>query len=205
VDKEKRFLLYLATGILCFCALYFCLVTFVPIPTTGQKYADIILGALIGSAFTGILSFYFGSSKSSRDMGEQRAKLDEIKETKVLLETKRGPGVLATILAIIMVGCMGVAAHAAPFLICDPPAATDTKPAYYVVTGAAWIPAQVPAQADGSIRLDVVQASTGITNLVVKACVNDPAWGGEVCSPTVPFVLARPSGPIKPAGLKISP
>ena len=65
--QVNKFLLYLAAGILAFCAIYFVMVTFIPIPATGAKYADVILGALISSGFTAILSFYFGSSKSSQD------------------------------------------------------------------------------------------------------------------------------------------
>jgi hypothetical protein len=96
-------------------------------------------------------------------------------------------------------------AQAAPFLGCDPPAATDTKPTYYVVTGGTWIPASVPAQPDGSIRMDVALAPIGLNKFVVKACINDPTQGGEVCSPTAPFDWDRRSAPTKPAGLKISP
>lgn len=79
MDKEKQIILYLAIGILAFCALYFVLVTFLPVAPSGQKYADIILGALIGSGFTALISFYFGSSKSSQDKGDQLNKMENKK------------------------------------------------------------------------------------------------------------------------------
>lgn len=64
---EKSKLLYFAMGVVSACIVYFFCVTFIPIPTTGQRYSDIILGALIGSGFTAILQFYWGSSKGSQD------------------------------------------------------------------------------------------------------------------------------------------
>jgi prepilin signal peptidase PulO-like enzyme (type II secretory pathway) len=67
---KNRFLLYLASGILMVCVAYFFAVTFIPVTPSGQKYADIILGALIGAGFTGMISFYYGSSKSAQDKAE---------------------------------------------------------------------------------------------------------------------------------------
>jgi hypothetical protein len=94
-------------------------------------------------------------------------------------------------------------AQAAPFLGCDAYPAEGAKPTYYIITGAAWIPAIVPAQADGSIKMDVAQAAPGITPLVVKACMSDPTWG-EVCSTTVPFDLVRPSPLLSPRNIKLT-
>ncbi len=81
MDKEKQILIYMAIGILAFCALYFILVTFLPMPETGKRYADIILGALIGSGFTALISFYYGSSKSSQDKGEQLNLMENKRQT----------------------------------------------------------------------------------------------------------------------------
>ena len=59
---EKTKMLYAALAILGVCLLYFFLITFAPVPKSGEKYADIILGVLAGSGFTQLLNFYWGSS-----------------------------------------------------------------------------------------------------------------------------------------------
>ena len=69
-DNQKKFIGYLAVGVISMTFVYFFAVTFLPMPETGAKYADIILGALISSGFVAILAFYFGSSKGSADKTE---------------------------------------------------------------------------------------------------------------------------------------
>lgn len=67
MNNEKKLLLYLAAGVIAVCMVYFFCITFIPVPQSGQRYADLILGALIGSGFTALLSYWFGSSKGSAD------------------------------------------------------------------------------------------------------------------------------------------
>lgn len=64
-DKPK--LLYFAIGIAVVCFVYFFCVTFLTIPESGQRYADLILGFLIGTAFASVINFYWGSSEGSKD------------------------------------------------------------------------------------------------------------------------------------------
>ncbi len=59
-------LLYFAIGIVCVCFAYFFCVTFVDIPEDGKRYADLILGFLIGTAFASVINFYWGSSEGSK-------------------------------------------------------------------------------------------------------------------------------------------
>lgn len=47
--------------------LYFFCVTFAPMPAGGRDFANIILGFLLGTAVATIISFFYGSSKSSKD------------------------------------------------------------------------------------------------------------------------------------------
>ena len=68
---RERYLLYLATGILAICVIYFFAVTFITIPESGKQYADIVLDALIGSGFTALVSYFWGSSKGSQDKSDQ--------------------------------------------------------------------------------------------------------------------------------------
>ncbi len=65
MNKPK--LIYFAIGIVAICFLYFFAVTFYPIPEGGQRYADLILGFLIGTAFASVINFYWGSSEGSKD------------------------------------------------------------------------------------------------------------------------------------------
>jgi hypothetical protein len=104
------------------------------------------------------------------------------------------------LIAMLMVVGMATAAFSAPYLVCDP----NTGVQYYQITGASWITGNVPAQTDGSLKVDVASTVVGTTNLTVKACKADTAWG-EVCSVSVPFALVRPASPVVPAGLKLAP
>ena len=67
MPDNKTTMLYIATGIIAVCFAYFFAVTFATISESGKRYVDIILGALIGSGFTALVTFYWGSSKSSDD------------------------------------------------------------------------------------------------------------------------------------------
>lgn len=54
--------------------LYFFCVTFAPMPEGGRDFANIILGFLLGTAVATIISFFYGSSKSSKDKTEVMSK-----------------------------------------------------------------------------------------------------------------------------------
>ena len=54
--------------------LYFFCVTFAPMPEGGRDFANIILGFLLGTAVATIISFFYGSSKSSKDKTEVMGK-----------------------------------------------------------------------------------------------------------------------------------
>lgn len=93
-------------------------------------------------------------------------------------------------------------ANAAPFLVCDPPLAGEPIPTSYKLTGGAWVPATVPAMADGTIKLDLVNAPTGTNAMTVSAC-GEPSDVWEVCSDAVPFSFTKPSAPRLPKTLKL--
>lgn len=88
---------------------------------------------------------------------------------------------------------------ASPFLVCDPQAGVT----FYKLTGPAWVPASTPAEADGSIKLDLASASIGDNSLTVAACKNDEIWG-ELCSNAVPFSFTKPSVAAPPANIRLS-
>ena len=91
-------------------------------------------------------------------------------------------------------------AWSAPFLVCDPQAGVTE----YRVTGPAWVSPAVPAEADGSIKMDVSEAAIGENSLMVQACNVDAVWGVQ-CSISSPFVFTRPATPALPATLRLTP
>lgn len=94
-------------------------------------------------------------------------------------------------------------AGAAPFLVCDPPLPGEPIPTTYKLTGGAWVPVSVPAQADGTIKLDLVGAPIGTNAMTVRACgVPDEVW--EECSDPVPFTFTKPTVPVLPKTLRLS-
>jgi len=103
------------------------------------------------------------------------------------------------LLAMVIIFWVSIV-EAAPFLVCDPQAGITN----YKLTGPAWVPANVTAQADGSLKMDANTAIVGSNSLTISACVNDPVWG-EVCSSAVPFSFTRPTGPITPTNIKLIP
>lgn len=74
-DKvAKRFIYYYAWFWSVSSMVYFGSVTFIALPEGGQHFADIILGFLLGTAVATIISFFYGSSKSSKDKTEAMVK-----------------------------------------------------------------------------------------------------------------------------------
>ena len=106
--------------------------------------------------------------------------------------------IIAFIIGVVLVVFLAATVYASPFLVCDPQAGVTS----YQLTG--WTQATVPAQPDGSIKMDVTTAAVGTTSLTVKACKDDAAWG-VLCSEAVPFSLVRPSGPSIPTGFGLTP
>lgn len=92
---------------------------------------------------------------------------------------------------------------ATPFLVCDQPAAGSTIPTFYKLTGPAWIPASVPAEPDGTIRVDVVSSLIGENAITVTPCINDPVWG-EKCASPFPYTFYQPAAPLITSGTRLS-
>jgi hypothetical protein len=93
---------------------------------------------------------------------------------------------------IVLMVLFPVMAFASPFLVSN---AQDGVAYYQVVEGA--VTAEVPAQVDGSLRMEMSGTSVGLHSITVQACT---MWE---CSETVPFVYTRPASPAKPAGITL--
>lgn len=80
-DKfSKRYVMYLATFWSVTAVAYIFLITFTNIPETNVRFADTILGFLLGTVVATILNFFLGSSASSKEKTEVLAA--ELKEQK---------------------------------------------------------------------------------------------------------------------------
>lgn len=91
---------------------------------------------------------------------------------------------------------------AAPFVVCDPNPGVTT----YKLTGPAWVPATVPAQADGSIKMDVAAATDSKNSITVAACVGPtPDWPAERCSDPAPFEFTPTPRPVITSNIRLTP
>lgn len=66
----KRFVLYLAAFWSIVAALYIGAITFMPIPEENVRFADTVLGFLLGTIVATIMNFFMGSSSGSKNKDE---------------------------------------------------------------------------------------------------------------------------------------
>jgi uncharacterized membrane protein len=65
----------LAIVLIAFSIIYITLITFVPIPPENVRFADTIIGFLLGTIVSTIINYYYGSSKGSSDTNEAMRKI----------------------------------------------------------------------------------------------------------------------------------
>ncbi len=65
-DPLDKKLVFMAFYIITLILVYIGAVTFLPIPETGQKYADMAVPFLLGSGFGALVGFYFAGSPGSK-------------------------------------------------------------------------------------------------------------------------------------------
>jgi hypothetical protein len=63
---SKRFMPYMTIGILTASAAYIGFITFGTIPQSNLRFADTILGFILGTGLTQVMNFFYGSTASSR-------------------------------------------------------------------------------------------------------------------------------------------
>jgi uncharacterized membrane protein YjjP (DUF1212 family) len=71
---SKRFVYYLAIFWSVFTAAFITAITFAEIPLANIRFADTILGFLLGTIVATIMNFFFGSSQSSKDKTQELVK-----------------------------------------------------------------------------------------------------------------------------------
>ena len=64
---SKRYVYYLATFWSAVAVIYIFMITFMNIPADNIRFADTVLGFLLGTIVATIINFFFGSSKGSKD------------------------------------------------------------------------------------------------------------------------------------------
>lgn len=62
---SKRFVFYFAWFWSIFTMIYIMVITLAPIPADNQRFADTILGFMLGTLIATIINFFFGSSRQS--------------------------------------------------------------------------------------------------------------------------------------------
>ena len=67
---SKRFVMFLATGWSVFTMLYIACITFMNIPKDNLRFADLVLGFLLGTIVATIINFFFGTSASSSNKND---------------------------------------------------------------------------------------------------------------------------------------
>lgn len=67
---SKRFIYYFAAGCMSFSGIYILLITFVSIPEKNLRFADTVLGFVLGTMVATILYYFFGTSKNSQRKDE---------------------------------------------------------------------------------------------------------------------------------------
>lgn len=90
---SKRFIYYLAGGSVISCFIYIFLITFHEIPENNQRFADVVLGVMIGGVISTIFQFFFGSTKTSREnTAYMRMQLSQMTDEKKNPEKKAQDG-----------------------------------------------------------------------------------------------------------------
>ena len=97
-------------------------------------------------------------------------------------------------LTVLVILFFPIHAMCAPNLICDPQAGVQ----YYTISGDPYWTANIPAQADGSLKTDLAGIPVGSHSLQVRAC--EELWG---CSDPSPFSFSRPQR-LSPSALTIT-
>lgn len=63
---SRRFLAYFAAGLCIVAMAYVSAITFLPLPKENARFADTVLGFILGTVMATPIAFFFGSTKSSQ-------------------------------------------------------------------------------------------------------------------------------------------
>ena len=63
---NRRFLAFFAVGLCVAAMCYVAAITFLPLPKENARFADTVLGFILGTVMATPIGFFFGSTKSSQ-------------------------------------------------------------------------------------------------------------------------------------------
>ena len=63
---NRRFLAYFAVGLCVAAMAYVAAITFLPLPKDNARFADTVLGFILGTVMATPIAFFYGSSKNSQ-------------------------------------------------------------------------------------------------------------------------------------------
>ena len=82
-DRDSSFRRKLAVGMLAYSCIFLCMIVWIPIPESQNRYVDYILGFLTGTVVTTVINYFYGnSSKSEVKQNETIKNKDETKINK---------------------------------------------------------------------------------------------------------------------------
>lgn len=76
---SKRFLYYFAAAWSLFAMLYVAAISFIGVPENSTRFADTVLGFLLGTLITAIIQFFFGSSRRDHDRDRRQGIADTLR------------------------------------------------------------------------------------------------------------------------------
>ena len=78
-DKESSLRRKLAVGMLIYSCVFLCMIVWIPIPESQNRYVDYILGFLTGTVVTTVINYFYGNSSKTE---KQDASISDETETK---------------------------------------------------------------------------------------------------------------------------
>ena len=78
-DKDSSFRRKLAVGMLIYSCVFLCMIVWIPIPESQNRYVDYILGFLTGTVVTTVINYFYGNSSKTE---KQDASISDETETK---------------------------------------------------------------------------------------------------------------------------
>ena len=84
-DKDSSFRRKLAVGMLIYSCVFLCMIVWIPIPESQNRYVDYILGFLTGTVVTTVINYFYGTSSKTE---KQDASISDETETKNIDQSK---------------------------------------------------------------------------------------------------------------------
>ena len=81
-DKDSSFRRKLAVGMLIYSCVFLCMIVWIPIPESQNRYVDYILGFLTGTVVTTVINYFYGNSSKTEKHDAMLSNKNETKNNK---------------------------------------------------------------------------------------------------------------------------